>query len=176
MASMKFIEIWFRKGVDGRSIFYPYGILGKGYILSNQDEIKIKQFLGYYHIMSFLLALISAVFFSYFALCLLLIFVPFYFVRINFLLHNAQKAVERMSFEEIHRNMASSLGFGGVLFLLLAALVMMGASLFYLYLGKSVFLGIAGLLMTSLSILQSIYLFKLLISKKKTHSHKGVKS
>src|SRR5690349_21737203 len=37
-------KIWFKE-IDGRSVFYPYGVLGKGYVIDDAGRARIERLL-----------------------------------------------------------------------------------------------------------------------------------
>ncbi len=58
----------------GNTIFYPWGIIGKGYMLPDrQTEDKIRRFVIWYHFTGLAIILIVGAFLGHWIVCLLLV-------------------------------------------------------------------------------------------------------
>jgi len=161
------INGWFKKSGDNNLIFYPYGKFGSGYIVSGDDEIKIRRFLGAYLKISLVLSLVCVFFFGVFALLLLIFFIPFYSINIGKLLTTAERTQENLTLRELTENMATSMGVPTSICLLIASILLVGASIAIIYLRENILVGIVGILFFGLALLQSIFLVKYSIEAKK---------
>ena len=69
----------FKLDSEGNTIFFPWGILGKGYVLPNNEiEENIRKFLTAYYLIGLTLLLIIVVFLNLWIVVILLI--PFSFI------------------------------------------------------------------------------------------------
>lgn len=85
----------FKKGELGRTVFYPYGMLGYGYILSQDSERRIKSFLKRFAIICLPIAILVGTLFKLYGIVLLIIFIPIYSFRIRNLLATATKTEKK---------------------------------------------------------------------------------
>lgn len=159
---------WFKKTADGKAIFYPRGKFGSGYILSEEAELKIKTFLKRYYMISLPIIILSVILFGIYAFALLLFVIPFYEIKIRRLLSNAEKTQEKMTFSEVTKNMAVSMGIPTSILMLTASLLITATSVFCIFLPKGRLIGILGTLFFGLSLIISIYLLKYSIKFKKS--------
>jgi hypothetical protein len=154
------VDSYFRKSSEGNLIFYPYGKFGSGYIIIDDDQIKIKKFLNRYLKISFPLILLSVFLFGIYAFVLLFIFILFYSIKIKNLLANAKRTREKIKIKEILRNMAVSMGIPTSIFMLIASILMVGGSAFVLFYRNEKLIGILGLLFFGIGLCQSAFLVK----------------
>jgi hypothetical protein len=60
----------FKVDSSGRTVFFPWGIIGKGYVLKNKlQEQELKKIIKIYHITSLVLVLIFGPFLQLWVLC-----------------------------------------------------------------------------------------------------------
>ena len=60
----------FKSDSDGKTVFFPWGIVGRGYILKNPEQEKeLKRFIKIYHIISLVLVLFIGPFLQLWLLC-----------------------------------------------------------------------------------------------------------
>jgi hypothetical protein len=100
----------FKKTEGGQSVFYPYGKLGSGYILSPDQEREARQFLNRTCMIYFVLILVAILFLGVVSIPLLLIGLAFYQLQLRRLVSNAEKTQEKMAISESYKNMAASMG------------------------------------------------------------------
>lgn len=158
---------WFKKAENGRIIFYPYGRLGHGYIISIEDEFKIKRFLNRYNIISFTIIITSVILFGIYSFVLLIFFIPFYSIKINRTLLNAKKTEEKMKLGEALKNVSASMGIPTCIFIFILCLLMTGMSIFSIFISKLKLAGILGVLFFGLCLLHSTFLLYYSIKLKK---------
>ena len=91
-------------------IFFPYGAVSKGYLVSKDDEQRIRKFLRQLYIVSFglTLPLIAAV--GVYALATLVILLPWYAIKIRRFLKGKEKTRERSSMHYTITTMTTSSG------------------------------------------------------------------
>lgn len=126
------VNTLFKKTERGRSIFFPYGILGSGYYVVQDEETKIQKFIALYYKVSFLTLIFVLMFFGLQALWLLLLDLPWYHFKIKRLLKSAERAQEKTTFLEQAKRMAIANGVLTNVLLLVISLLMVGASILYL--------------------------------------------
>lgn len=107
-----FINSLVKTGKDGRKIFYPWGIMGRGYILpSEEDFLRIRKNLIIYFITCFLIMILPAPWLNTIEVAVLafVLLIPYViWVYINF--HGMEQAAEKLSSSESITNRARALG------------------------------------------------------------------
>jgi len=161
-------SVGFKKREDGKTVFYPYGILGCGYIVPQENESKIKKFLMKYYTISFVAIIVSLVLFGPLALVLFLILsLAIYAVKIRQLLSGQERIQEKMQYGEGLRNMAASMGVKTSILLLIGAIIMTAGSIFTFFITNNRLMSIFGTVFFGLALLQTIFLVKYSIKSKK---------
>jgi len=157
----------FKKREDGKTIFYPYGVFGCGYIVSQEKESKIKKFLMKYYTISFIAIIVSFVLLGPLAFVLFPILLPLYAVTIRQLLLNEEKTQEKMKYGDGLKNMAASMGIRTSILLLVGAIVMEAGSIFSFFITDNRLMSIFCTVLFGLALLQTIFLVKYSIKSKK---------
>ena len=131
----------FKKTTDGKWTFYPYGILGRGYVVPSEAEYD-RLHRNYKSIMVVTLLLIIAAIWSIFipfpyqliSLSLLVVFIIFYMVWARAQCHNLAPASEKLTYKEALSNETRSLSSGilWILEILSILLILYGVLLFFL--------------------------------------------
>ena len=93
----------FKKGTDGNTLFYPFGIFGKGYILPNEKiERKIRKSFMVFNIISLLIAI--PVFRSNLSIEWVLLFFAlsftWFYIKIYRPISSCSESSERLTFKE----------------------------------------------------------------------------
>lgn len=132
-----FVNSSFKKTGKDKSIFYPYGILGSGYSVSKDKETEIKRFLKILYAAYWIAFLIIVLLFKSRVLWLVLLGLPWYYIKIKSLLKGTERTQERTSLGEQTERMAVANGlFVNIIFLGMSIL-MTGASILLLFLPNS---------------------------------------
>jgi len=152
---------WFKKDENSKTVFYPHGKLGSGYILDQVSEKKIRSFVKWYNIVVFPIVVVTTMFFRWYALLLLIIFWPTYEIAVRRLLKGQAKTQTKMSIREVNKNMARSFGLPWLILLLLMSLLMFMASLVVLIFTDRRTIGVVGVLLFGLGIFQSVWQIKM---------------
>ncbi len=103
-------DAFFKRNADGESLFYPNGVLGKGYVLP--DEAKrdeVRRFVRHYYIVTFGSMIVIGAFAEpiyYFPL--FPFFLVGYYWKITQLVSGLPKTSERLSVKETYANSARS--------------------------------------------------------------------
>jgi NADH:ubiquinone oxidoreductase subunit 3 (subunit A) len=100
----------FKLDRDGKDIFYPHGILGKGYVLPNSaKKEEVRGFLKRFYLVSLLLILLTG---STVGWAANVILIPplllWYYLRVKRLLKEVMPTAEKLKFSEAASNSAKS--------------------------------------------------------------------
>jgi hypothetical protein len=95
-------EASFKKDNDGNTLFFPWGIYGKGRIIT--DELikrKVRSFIGIYHIVSFSASIFTVIFLGWAWLFLLVpVSIVWFHLAIKSLLSGCRYSEVKLSFRE----------------------------------------------------------------------------
>ena len=101
---------YFKTDKEGNTVFYPYGILGKGYILPEERKVLFRRLIKKYMQISLPLAIATTMFLKWW-LVLLFVF-PFYLLAyaiwMNKLTKNFKKSTDKLTLSESTTNSARS--------------------------------------------------------------------
>lgn len=111
---------------DGRAIFPPYPFLRTAYILSSEDEKRVKRFISIASIIGIFINAVAYEFYSTKVGLVVFFELLFYLVRINQLVAHSEKTRLRMTLKD----RAKMLGLRGSVGLFIAALIMTSAGIF----------------------------------------------
>lgn len=139
-----FINPCFKYRDPDITIFFPYGIGSRGYLISKEDEQRIRKFLREFYAISFGASFLMVVALGIYALGLLAVLVPWYVVEIRRLLKGKPKSDERYSISYTTATMAASMGLPMSTLLVLTAVGLFGASIWVLLKTDDKLLGIVG--------------------------------
>jgi hypothetical protein len=121
----------FKTAQDGRRLFFPWGVLGRGYaIASEQDNLRLQQQFKIYMIVSLGLV-IGAVSFDRYLVdaAIVALLVGFYLVWMRYLLRRLQPADERLTLRESVTAQAHAHSAAGLWLLEIAALAFVGSAI-----------------------------------------------
>src|SRR4051812_5384017 len=93
---------YFKTGPDGRQLFFPWGVLGRGYLLgSERDYDQLRQRLKIYAIVA-LVAIVgpAALQIPMASIVIAVLLVAFYFIWVSYLLRGLQASDEKLSWRE----------------------------------------------------------------------------
>ena len=124
------IDTWFRTKDSSTSIFFPYGIATRGYLLSKQDEPSIRKFLKEFLGISFAITAIALITVGVHALWVLAPLWLWYAFGTRRLLKGKERVSERYPVSDWMRTMALSTGFPTHALLISMAAVLFAASLY----------------------------------------------
>lgn len=124
----------FKKDKEGKALFYPNGIFGKGYIINEAIEKQIKVFLKKYYIALFITTVILINFFKPFvALISILFWMPYYEIKIFKILSSAEKTSERLTLSENSEIVAINMGLKTNIILFIVSLLLVAMAVFSLF-------------------------------------------
>jgi len=161
------IDTIFKKTDDGKTIFYPYGISGSGYIVSQDSEKKIKIFLGKYFLITFILVFIAIWLSKIFAIISLFFALPFYYIRIKYLLSDAKKTEKKIKFIDITKKTVMAMGIPKIVQMLIGTLLLFTGSIFMIFSPKDRIIGITGAIFTGFCLLCTTFWFWIAIKYNK---------
>ena len=124
-----FISPYFRIKDSSTSVFFPYGIATRGYLLSKTDEPLIRKFLKVFLGVALSVSTIALLTAGVHALWVLVIFLPWYTLGMRRLLKGKQRVSERYPVSERMKTMAVSTGFPGHVLRIFMAVILIAASL-----------------------------------------------
>lgn len=154
------VEASFKKGADGRTIFYPYGVLGKGYHLSGEGEEGMRVFVRGYLRICLPIAILSVSVLRLYALPLLIILLAPYTIGVRRLLPTDMQATEKLTFAEVNTNMAEAMGLVTCFLLLLGSVGFLFAAIVAFFHFEAQWIGIAGAILFGATGMQSILLVR----------------
>lgn len=143
----------FKTDTEGRQVFYPWGVLGKGYVMRDADHYQsLREKIKLMYMVSLPLVIFNQVVFGFVAN---LIFVPIYFVWYLVMLKRWTSGLdisgEKMTMAEARRNSAKSHNRGTLVFFVVVSAVfvmlglwMMGSGHFWAGLLSAAFFGACG--------------------------------
>jgi hypothetical protein len=125
----------FKTAHDGRKLFFPWGVLGRGYVIpSNADYERLRGQLKIYTIVSLLLIIAAAAFRNYLAAFgIAAILILFYFGWARYLMRGLQPSEERMSLNESMATQAVHHGAIGLWVLEIISLLFVAIGLFMFF-------------------------------------------
>jgi hypothetical protein len=125
----------FKTAQDGRRLFFPWGVLGRGYVIeSEQDSKRIEQEIKIFMIVTLILVIGFGEFGSYpqsFVIAALLTGV--YTVRAWYLICRLQRSDERLSLKESSASQARAHSALSLWLLEIASLVMLGGGIWMFF-------------------------------------------
>ena len=139
----------FKTSHDGRKLFFPWGALGRGYVLASEDdERSLRSRVKAWMVVNMLLTMLILLAFPqrYAILAAwVLISTGFYLAWLRFLLRRLDRADERLSFGESMTSQANAYGPAVLWFGTIASLVfVLGGILLFLSQSDQSLVGLAG--------------------------------
>lgn len=101
----------FKEDSRGRNVFYPWGIVGKGYVLKDKrQEEELKKFVKFYHMITLAALLIMGPFLQLWPLCLAftLVAVIVWTIKVKRSVIGLPLSGERLIFGENYRNVSGN--------------------------------------------------------------------
>jgi Ca2+/Na+ antiporter len=115
--------------------FYPYGVLGSGYIVSKTEEEDLRAFLRKFYTLT-MIAIPIGLFMGWIVSVLLLVILAIYFnVTVYRLLVHAAKTDERLRFSETQRDHARSFSSARLMFALFFCLALFAIGVLVIWTG-----------------------------------------
>jgi hypothetical protein len=123
---------YFKTAQDGRKLFFPWGVLSRGYtIASEQDYLRLQQQIKIYMVVSLVLVIGSASLEGdLVGLGVATLLIGFYAVWTRYLLHRLQRSDEKLSLQEAMTSSAHVLGPVVLWLLEIVALTLVGGAIF----------------------------------------------
>ncbi|MDA9496311.1 hypothetical protein [Bradyrhizobium sp. CCBAU 11357] len=92
----------FKTTEDGRRLFFPWGVLGRGYVLASEDDYRLlRTQVKAYTVITFACMLVSSLFQAYaFVAAVVIVLIGWYLAWMWFLLRRLDVTDERLSFRE----------------------------------------------------------------------------
>ena len=124
----------FKTTQDGRRLFFPWGVLGRGYsIVTEQDYLRLRRQVKGYMIVSLVLIIASQPFGGYLVLVAVAApLIAFYFAWMWYLLRRLANSGERLSLQESMTSQAHGHGLVVLWLLEIAALAFVGCGILML--------------------------------------------
>jgi hypothetical protein len=137
------INEYFKAAQDGRRLFFPWGILGRGYIIpSERDYVRLQRQIKIFNAVALVLIIgvssLVSYFVSFSVAALVISFgfaalvIVFYAVWSRYLRRGLQQSDERLSFQESTRSRAHALGPVALWVVEIGALAFVGDGIFLL--------------------------------------------
>jgi hypothetical protein len=124
----------FKIGQDGRRLFFPWGVLGGGYVLaSEQDYERLRRRVKIYIVVSLVLIIGASILHAYLVTAALVILLSvFYFIWTRIIVRGLEPAAERLSWNESMTTQAVTHGPAVLWALEIVSLVFVAAGVFLL--------------------------------------------
>ncbi len=151
----------FKKDSQGNTVFYPWGVLGKGRVIPDEEtRVRLRNFVKLYYQITLPVIIVLSVF----RLWLLLVpatigLVAWFLIHTRTLLKDCPLSTEKLTLKEGYRNSAASHNKPTLWILLVFSLLMVAGGLFLLIAGK-VLIGLGALVMFGLCSAAFIYMLK----------------
>ena len=139
-----FINPYFRTKDSSTSVFFPYGIATRGYLLSKKDEPPIRKLLKEFLGVAFSISTIALITVGVHALWVLVILWPWYALGMRRLLKGKERVSERYPVSDMMKTMAVSTGFPAHALLISMAVMLFAASLYAALRSERRWLGFTG--------------------------------
>ncbi len=132
-------SISFKENVSGRTVWYPWGIFGKGYILPDKEtEIRIRRFLTRYYMTSLPVIIVSGTFLHWlFVSFIITILIIWHYFMAKSLVASRKMASHKLTVQESLINTARSFNIYALLFLLIISILFLVASFNLMIVGSS---------------------------------------
>ena len=150
----------FRKTADGKTIFYPFGMSGSSYALSEDGDRKIRAFLKRYMLLSLIVLILAMLIFRSYGLFLLVVLLPVYMHKISGLLSTEERISKRPTIRDSASNMACTMGLSTCVLLLIVNCILFLASIVCLCYLQAIWVGILGVILFGLGVVHSSLLVK----------------
>ena len=136
----------FKSDADGNTIFFPYGVFGKGRLIGDADRAdQLKKFIVRFYMVSLGMSLVMGATVGYIWTIFAFPFAMlWYFQGIKKFLKDAPFSDAKLSNRESMQNAASGMNKYLIWFLLLASLLFVAASVFLVTETGDLFLGLGG--------------------------------
>jgi hypothetical protein len=154
----------FKTTEDGRRLFFPWGVLGRGYVLTERQYEKLRGQVKIYMIVTLVLVIAVVVLKEYLATAVVVAFlIGFYLIWMKFVLADLQPSEERLSLEESMTSQAITHNPVMLWFLTILSFAFVAAGVLILIvdpaswliaLGGIVFFGLCALMMTRMLMLR----------------------
>jgi hypothetical protein len=119
---------YFKTAPDGRKLFFPWGVLGRGYTIASEEHYRrLQQQIKIYVVVSLVLVMGSASLRGYVvAYVIVALLIGFYLVWMGYLLRRLQSSNERLSLRESTASRARALNLPVLWLLEIVALAFVG--------------------------------------------------
>ena len=157
----------FKKTRDDKILFCNRGLFTSNYLISIEDEQKIKSFLNKYYRICLPTIIVATILVGFYSFLLLLLFIPYYKINIKRLLTNAEKTEKKAKYLERLNKMAKSMGYKTCKGLFWGSVVLTTGSIGMLFDPKVRTKGFFCFLFLGLCLLQIVYMLKHLKNQNK---------
>jgi hypothetical protein len=154
----------FKTTEDGRRLFFPWGVLGRGYVLSERQYEKLQKQVRIYMIVTLVLIIAMVILKEHLATAIVVAFlIGFYLIWMKFVLPELQPVEERLSLEESMTSQAVRHNPVMLWFMTIVSFAFVAMGVFVLIidranwwigLGCIVFFGLCALMMTRMLMLR----------------------
>lgn len=162
-------SLYIKKDGEGRAVFYPWGVFGKGYVLPDEArESGMRRFLKTYTITVIAAFAITAAFGLGWLIAALVGAMAWFFLAVKRMLKGCPVSAEKMTFRESYSNAGRSHNAVTLWVLLLISLFFTFIGFFLAWRGypapQSAVMGLAGLIFGALSAAY-VYMLKVKLSR-----------
>lgn len=153
-------EASFKKSEQGETLFYPWGVLGKGYIVSDaKKEAELRKFTKLNYIITLPVVIINQLLFGYLPnLVLLPIYLVIFLVLLKKLTKDLPIANEKLKISESYKNSASKHNLATLIVLALCSLAFTITGILFIIDGRNILLGSFAAILFGLSTVAISYM------------------
>jgi hypothetical protein len=133
----------FKKDSQGRDLFFPWGVLGSGYILqtAEQKEKFRKFFKKMYLVVFATIIVVQSVFTAWYNVALLPVFYLWFHFSIKKMTKGLERSTEKLKTSEAYKNSAKSHSLTTLILLEIAALIFVAGGAFIINKGEKPIIG-----------------------------------
>ncbi len=155
-------DSYFKKTNEGKNVFYPWGVLGKGYIIpTEQKTIELRK--------SFKKGGIISLLFVYFTLYLgkafglpvaagfLILYTFVYYIYIQTITRHMEKTTESLTLTESYFSMSRSLSWLNLILLTTGCLMFVVAGIYVMIQNKGFWIGLSSAIFFGFGLMVSIF-------------------
>ena len=138
----------FKKDVQGRDLFFPYGILGSGYVLTSEEQKnKIRKFIKIMYIVMLPGIYVAAMLIGFWiAIVILPIYYVWYYFMMKKMMTGLNKSEEKLKVSESYKNSARSHNLWVLIVLELFTFVFVIAGIFIIFSTANLWFGVLTIL------------------------------
>jgi hypothetical protein len=140
----------FKTDASGVTVFFPYGFLGRGYLITPDQEALIRGWIGRFYVVTFIAIVISVTIIRFGALLLIVPALAVYWLWARRAVAGLPVAATRMTYREVGRSQAKAFGSRWLTGLLVLSTLFTAASFAMLGSPKNQLIGALGVVLFGL--------------------------